>query len=204
MEGFKPNTYSGKPNLCTPHYNNNPRVLCLQTNLSRKESMLLYSITKAAIKNKIVNPIVEANAKLHKGTDGLLLWEKLDQIHKEQEHDYATLLRMLKMIQEMSKNPRVAPLSYLNRFTAAVNKLRYTVTIGGAIQLPPNNMLAYYFIDGLCFPKEDFLPILSDLKKNNGNAKEYLNPTGDLTYTMCKALEHAQLCKEIKGMLPTK
>eukprot|EP00957_Ditylum_brightwellii_P007953 602528-Ditylum_brightwellii.AAC.2 len=140
--------------------------------LSQEENTLLYSITKAAIENKIVNPIVEADTKLHKGTDGLLLWEKVDQLHEEQHHDYATLLRMLKNIQDMSKHPNESTLTCLNRFTAAINKLRNAVTVGGTIQLPPNHMLAYYLIDGLRFPKEYFLPILSDLKKNNDNARE--------------------------------
>eukprot|EP00957_Ditylum_brightwellii_P036516 2765774-Ditylum_brightwellii.AAC.1 len=104
----------------------------------------------------------------------------------------------------MSKHPNEMVLIYLNRFTISVIKLRNAVSTRGAIQTPPNHMLAYYLINGLQFPKEDFLPILSDLKKNNRNASDYVNSTGDLAYTLCKALEHAQSCREIKGTLVPK
>eukprot|EP00957_Ditylum_brightwellii_P164667 12537626-Ditylum_brightwellii.AAC.1 len=95
-------------------------------------------------------------------------------------------------------------LTYFNRFTMAVNKLRSAVSTRGAIQTPPNHMFAYYLIDGLQFPKEDFLPILLDLKKNNRNASNYIYPSGDLAYMLHKTLEHAQSCREIKGTLVPK
>eukprot|EP00957_Ditylum_brightwellii_P180607 13757345-Ditylum_brightwellii.AAC.1 len=105
--------------------------------------MLLYSKTKGAIDSKIINPIIEADTKLHKGADRLLQWDKLDQMHEEQHHDSANLLQILKNIQDMLKHPNEMALTYLNRFTTAVNKLRNAVTTRGAIQSPPNHMLAY-------------------------------------------------------------
>eukprot|EP00957_Ditylum_brightwellii_P145520 11079995-Ditylum_brightwellii.AAC.1 len=86
----------------------------------------------------------------------------------------------------MSKHPNKKALAYFNRFATAVKKLQNAVSTKGAIQTPPNHMLAYYLINSLQFPKEDFLPILLDLKKNNGNASNYVNFSGDLTYTLCK------------------
>eukprot|EP00957_Ditylum_brightwellii_P163887 12477021-Ditylum_brightwellii.AAC.1 len=101
----------------------------------------------------------------------------------------------------MSKHPNKTALAYFSRLTRAVNKLRNAFSIIGAIQTPPNHMLAYYLIDILQFSKGDFLPILSDLKKNNGNVIDYVNSSGDLACTLRKALEHAQSCREIKGTL---
>eukprot|EP00957_Ditylum_brightwellii_P106018 8087331-Ditylum_brightwellii.AAC.1 len=45
----------------------------LKPHLIRGENTLLYSITKVAIDNKIIDPIIEADARLPKGTDGKLL-----------------------------------------------------------------------------------------------------------------------------------
>eukprot|EP00957_Ditylum_brightwellii_P148343 11293778-Ditylum_brightwellii.AAC.1 len=72
----------------------------------------------------------------------------------------------------MSKHSTETPMTYLHCFTTAVNKLRAAVSPGEAIQVPPTHMLAYYLVDGLRYPKSDFLQILSDLKKNTGIAKD--------------------------------
>eukprot|EP00957_Ditylum_brightwellii_P162632 12383934-Ditylum_brightwellii.AAC.1 len=92
-------------------------------------------------------------------------------------------------------------MAYLHSFTTAVSKLRNSVKCREAIQVLPTHMVAYYLIDGLRFPKEDFLQILPDLKKNTGSAKNYINSNDDMMFTLKKALEHAEFYKEIKGSL---
>eukprot|EP00957_Ditylum_brightwellii_P156948 11944847-Ditylum_brightwellii.AAC.1 len=68
----------------------------------------------------------------------------------------------------------------------------------------PTSMQAciLYLVDGLQFPKEDFLQILADFKWNTGNVRYFINLQGYLTYTPRKMLEYAESCKEIKGTLP--
>eukprot|EP00957_Ditylum_brightwellii_P130521 9956749-Ditylum_brightwellii.AAC.1 len=65
-------------------------------------------------------------------------------------------------------------------------------------------MLAYYLIDGLQLPREDFLQILSDLKKNIGHASNCTKNNEDLLFTFKKALKHAESCKAIKGFITCK
>eukprot|EP00957_Ditylum_brightwellii_P146652 11163467-Ditylum_brightwellii.AAC.1 len=101
----------------------------------------------------------------------------------------------------MSNHSTETPMTYLHCFTTAVNKLCAAVSPGEAIQVPPTHMLPYYLVDGLRYPELDFLQILSDLKKNTGNVKDYMNSTGDLSFTLKKAMEHAASCKEIKGVI---
>eukprot|EP00957_Ditylum_brightwellii_P012793 967153-Ditylum_brightwellii.AAC.1 len=67
--------------------------------LTRGENTLLYIITKVAIDNKIIDLIIKADARLSKGADGKLLWEKLHEHFKEAQHDYTSLLHILTLIQ---------------------------------------------------------------------------------------------------------
>eukprot|EP00957_Ditylum_brightwellii_P079735 6062221-Ditylum_brightwellii.AAC.1 len=92
-------------------------------------------------------------------------------------------------------------MTYLCHFTTEVNKHRAVISLGGAIQVPPTHMLAYYLVDGFRYPKLDILQILSDLKKNTGNAKDYINSNRDLLFTLKKAMEHAASWKEIKATI---
>eukprot|EP00957_Ditylum_brightwellii_P084313 6410827-Ditylum_brightwellii.AAC.1 len=101
----------------------------------------------------------------------------------------------------MSKHQTEQPMAYIHRFTVAVNKLCNYLKPREAIQVPPTHMFPYYLIDGLCSPKEDFLQILSDLKKNAGSAESYINSNSDILFTLKKAMEHTKSSKEIKGFL---
>eukprot|EP00957_Ditylum_brightwellii_P004153 316350-Ditylum_brightwellii.AAC.1 len=111
--------------------------------MNRKEKNLLYSITKAAIDSKIVDPIIETNEKLYCGADGQRLWEKLEQQFEETKHNYASLLHMFTNIQAMSKHSTETPMTYPHHFTIAVNKLHAAVSPGEDIQAPPTHMLTY-------------------------------------------------------------
>jgi hypothetical protein len=168
--------------------------------MSRNKKTLLYSITTAAIDSKILYLIIENDERLSRGADGQLLWEKLNNIFKEKTYDYTALLKLLTTIQAMSKHPTESPRAYLHRFSAAINELKSATSLSTTRQVPPPHMLAYYFIDGLRYPKEDFLPILSDLKRNTGRAQDFYTSSGDLTVTLRKAIEHADACQEIKGV----
>eukprot|EP00957_Ditylum_brightwellii_P113752 8672694-Ditylum_brightwellii.AAC.1 len=59
----------------------------------------------------------------------------------------------------MPKHLSEAPITYLHWFTTVINKLRVAVSPGEAIQVPPMHMLAYYLLDGLQHPTEDFILI---------------------------------------------
>ena len=57
-------------------------------------------------------------------------------------------------------------------------------------------MITFLFINGLRYPRNDFVNILTDLQGNHANASSWYQ-AGNLTHTLNKAITHHKACLHI-------
>ena len=62
-------------------------------------------------------------------------------------------------------------------------------------------MLAFHLVNGLRYARTDFVGILTDLQRDNHNAKAWYQP-GNLGYTLNKAVAHNEACSNIFERAP--
>mmetsp|Transcript_65741 Transcript_65741/g.77279 ORF Transcript_65741/g.77279 Transcript_65741/m.77279 type:complete len:86 (-) Transcript_65741:88-345(-) len=69
--------------------------------------------------------------------------------------------------------------------------------------MPPPHMLAFHLVNGLKFPRKDFVTILTDLQGNSPNSKPWYIGW-NLVHTLYKALAHQEACTNILKLVTPK
>lgn len=146
---------------------------------------MLYSIVTQAVHNDLLDPILLSFPDISTKSDGTELLEKMEETYNVIKHNYVTQDRLYNAVKTARKETTETSIKYVACFTESVTALSKAVQGGGAIQVPPPNMLAFYLVKGLGRPN-DFKDMLLHIQADTALGKTYYRPN-NLRYTMAEA-----------------